>query len=64
MVMKSTLEMKHFFFAYNHAREHVYYFQRTFSFFFLFFFFLNMKFGHLTRGGLILKLPYLSILYL
>ena len=38
MVMKSALEMKHFFFfAYNHARVHVYYFKHTFPFFFLFF---------------------------
>lgn len=33
-------------------------------FFFFFLFFWNMKFGHLTRGGLIWKLPYLYILYL
>ena len=63
MVMKSTLELKHIFFlGYNHAGVHVDYFQCTFSFFP--FFFGTMKFGHLTRGGLILKLPYLSTLYL
>ena len=32
------LKWNTFFFAYNHARVHVYYFQRTFSFFFSFFF--------------------------
>ena len=67
MIMKSTLELKHFFFlGYNHAGVHVDYFQRTFSLFFFFFslFFWKHEICHLTRGGLILKLPYLSIPYL
>ena len=58
VVVKSTLELKHFFFlGYNHAGIHVDYFQRTFfSSFFFPLFFGTVKFGHLPRGGLILKL--------